>query len=161
MSQVLVLTLLVLPAAGAPAPEPKAPVELEATVADDPGGRFGPNLRVRLVGVAKEVGVVTEGLSVRVTRDGKQATVTLTLREAKDDKGRPIIPSADRLGVVRLRAGEVAVVHVPTSPDLRQPLKDALAGQAELVVEYEIAEAWGKRFGVASGKVRGTAAAAR
>jgi hypothetical protein len=31
----------------------------------------------------------------------------------------------------------------------------------ELVVEYEVSEAWGKRFGVVSGKVRATAAVAK
>ena len=141
------------------ADEPKLPVSLEAVVAPTgPDGRFGPGLRVRLVGVAKEAAVVTDGLSVTVAQGDKKAAVSLTLAESKDDKGRRIVPSADKLAVVRLQPGEVAIVHVPNSPDLRQALKAASAGEIELAVEYEVSEAWGKRFGVVGAKLRGTAA---
>jgi hypothetical protein len=100
---------------------------------------------------------MTDGLSESVTQADETASISVTLPEVKDEKGRPVFPSADRLGVVRLRPGEVAYVRVPTSPDLQKPVKAADAGAVESVVEYEVSETWGKRFGVASGKVRGTA----
>jgi hypothetical protein len=93
-----------------------------------------------------------------VTKGDKKATVTVTLEERKDDKGRLIVPSAAKLAVVKLQPDEVARVQVPNSPDLQAVAKAASAGEVELVVEYEVSEAWGKRFGVASGKVKGTAA---
>jgi hypothetical protein len=155
----IAVAAVLLATGAAPADGPKLPVSLEAAVVPtgrDPG--LIPQLRVRLVGVAKEAAVVTDGLSVKVARGGKTATVSLTPAERTDEKGRRIVPSADRLGVVRLEPGEVAVVHVPFSLDLRQALMAAVAGEAELVVEYEVSEAWGKRFGVVAAKLRGTAA---
>jgi hypothetical protein len=160
MIRVATLLALFLLTGAAPADEPKPPVSLEATVV--PGGvnggfRFPARLQVRLVGEAKESAVVTEGLSAKVAQGDKKVKVSLALPEVKDDKGRLIVPSADRLGVVRLRAGEVASVHVSHASDLEQALKAALAGEIELVVEYEVSDGWGKRFGVVAGKVRGTA----
>jgi hypothetical protein len=98
---------------------------------------------------------------VKVSEGDKKVTVSVALAELRDDKGRLVVPSADKLGVVRLHAGEVADVRVPNSADLEQALKAASAGEVELVVEYEVPEGWGKRFGVAAGKVRGTASAAK
>jgi hypothetical protein len=156
----LAVAALLLSVGAAPADEAKPPVSLEATVV--PSGRRDerliPALRVRLVGVAKDAAVVTDGLSVKVARGDKTATVSLSPAERTDEKGRRIVPSADRLGVVRLQPGEVAVVHVPFSLDLRRALEAAVAGEAVLVVEYEVSEAWGKRFGVVAAKLRGTAA---
>src|SRR5688572_7696157 len=95
------LLAVLLFAGAAPADEPKPPVALEATVAPSTisgGFRFPPRLRVRLVGGAKEAAVVTDGLSVKVTKGDKKVTVSLVLAEARDDKGRLVVPSADRLG---------------------------------------------------------------
>jgi hypothetical protein len=164
MIRVIVFAALLLSACAAPADEPKPPVSLEATVV--PGGvsggfQFPPKLQVRLVGGVKEVAVVTDGLSVKVTKGDKKVTISVTLPEVRDSKGRLVVPSADKLGVVRLHANEVADVRVSSSSDLERALKAASAGEVELVVEYEVSEAWGKRFGVASGKMRGTATAVK
>src|SRR5688500_501977 len=108
MIRVVALVSLLLSACAAMADEPKPPVSLEAAIAPSPARGFGPVWRVRLVCESKEAAVLTEGLSVKVTRADKTATVLVTLAEVKDDKGRLVVPSADKLGVVRLRAGEVA-----------------------------------------------------
>lgn len=155
-------------AASARADDPRPPVTLEAEVVTtsatyESGQRFSStSLRVRLAGAGKEATVITEGLHSTVSRTGKRVTVTLTMPEKKDAKGRLVVPSADRLGLVKLHMGEVADVRTPVgSPDLREALKEAVAGKAEIVVEYEVAEVWAKRFGVVGGKVSGTAAIAK
>ena len=153
----MAVVALLLSAAAAPADKPKGPVSLEATVGTVGAAGEVPQLRVRLVGAAKDAAVITEGLSAKVTRGDKTATVSLTPAERTDDKGRRIIPSADRLAIVRLQPGEVAIVQVPLSPALRQALTAARAGEVALVVEYAVSEAWGKRFGVVSTRLRGTA----
>lgn len=157
----MVVAAFLLSAGAAPGDEPRAPVSLEAAVGTVAAAGMVPELRVRLVGAAKEAAVVTDGLSVKVVRRDRVATVSLTLAERLDDRGRRIVPSADRLAVVRLQPGEVAIVSVPGSPDVRQALTAARAGEVELVVEYEVSEAWGKRFNVFSGKVRATATVAK
>jgi hypothetical protein len=152
------------------AEETKRPVLLEAELvkSSGPGGRFGPALNVRLVGVAKEAAVTTAGFRVKVTRADKRVTVTLATAEGKDTKGRVVIPGGDQLGIVKLSAGEVAVVRVPSSrasgrgsPEYHQAVEDAAAGEVTLVVEYEVSDLLGKRYGVTSGKFTATATAPR
>jgi hypothetical protein len=104
------------------------------------------------------VTVVTDGLSVKVDRGDKKVTVTLTLAESKDDKGRLIVPSADKLGLVRLDTNEVAAVRITgANSDLLQPLREAFRGEVEMVVVYEVSEAWAKRFGVTAVQLQAVA----
>jgi hypothetical protein len=139
------------------ADDPKPPATLEAVIRQtNTAERPRTTLSVRLVG-GKEATVITEGLKVEVVRAGKQATVKLTVVERKDEKGRPIVPSADKLGLVKLQPGEVALVYVPFAPDMQKVVSEAFAGEVTLVVEYEVPESWGKRFGAVSGKFSATA----
>jgi hypothetical protein len=164
----LSMVVIVVGAATSSAGDPKRPVLLEAELvkSSGPGGRFGPALTVRLVGVAKEAAVATDGFRVTVTRGDKRVTVTLATAEGKDTKGRVVIPGGDQLGIVKLAAGEVAVVRVPSprasgrgSPEYHRAVADAAAGEVTLVVEYEASDLLGKRYGVTSGKFTATAAA--
>src|SRR3954454_3668025 len=118
MNRGMAVAALLLSTGAVPADEPRAPVTLEATVGTVGAAGMVPQLRVRLVGAARDAAVVTDGLSAKVVRGDKTATVSLTLADRTDDKGRRIVPSADRLAVVRLQPGEVAIVQVPLSPDL-------------------------------------------
>ena len=158
------LTAILFSACFALADEPRPPVALEAIV-HPPKGKGQKSvlasLDVRLVGLGKDVSVVSAGLSVRVTRADKKAPVTLTPAEQKDEKGRRIVRSAATLGIVRLQPDEVAIVEVPLTQALLDVLYAAAPGELELVVEYEVAEPWSKRYGVVSGKVRGTATVAK
>jgi hypothetical protein len=157
MVKVASLAAILFSACVALADETKPPVALEAPITPPSQRGFVTFLRVRLVGTGKDVSVVTEGLSATVTQADKKATITLKFTERRDEKGRLIIPSTTWLGIVKLQPDEVAGVQVPNAPDLQKVLTAAAAGELELVVEYEVPEVWGKRFGVVSGKVRGTA----
>jgi hypothetical protein len=160
MIHFLALATVVL-ASLAVADDAKCPVVLEAELVQSsgPGGRFGPALHVRLIG-AKEVAVATDGFRVKVERGDKQVTVKLVLAEGKDSKGRSVIPSADALGVVKIESGEVAVVRMPSfassvrpaSNEFQKAVTEAVAGQVTLVVELEVSDLFGKRYGVMSGK---------
>src|SRR5688500_15745366 len=93
---------LLLSACAARPDEPDPPVTLEATInpsAVTGGFKAPPTLRISLVGGAKGAAVATEGLSLKVTKGDKKVTVTLSLPEVKDGKGRLVVPSADRLAV--------------------------------------------------------------
>ena len=101
MRNLIAFAALILVVCPSTAEEPKSPLSLEATVFQGQGG-FGPGLSVRLVGTAKDVTVATEGLSAKVMREDKKITVTVTLPERKDAKGRLVIPSVSKLALVRL-----------------------------------------------------------
>jgi RNA polymerase sigma factor (sigma-70 family) len=140
----------------------KPPLSLEAEAetirAGTVGFEPGPlrELRVWLV-AEKECAVVTDvGRSFRLVRNGNKATVTLALGEDKDAKGRLIVPSAEKLGIVRLRANEVARVHVDVGLQFLAVGCIDGGGVEELVVEYQVPESWAKRFNVTGGKITGT-----
>ena len=135
-------------------PAPVITVEAEIR-SNELGSRFGPTLAVRLVSGEKEVAVVTESLSVKIAKDGRRVTVRMAMVEKKEHKGRVVVPSVNKLGVVKLHPNEVATVYVPTSPDLPAILKEAMAEKIDLFVEYEVSEFWGKRFDVVHGVYRG------
>ncbi|MDY3554878.1 hypothetical protein R5W24_004009 [Gemmata sp. JC717] len=111
-------------------------------------------MQVWLVGLKDSV-VVTEGLSASIVRDekSKKVVVVFSLPEVKDQQGRLIIPSASRLGIVQLRAGEVAAVSLAHRVEgLSAILQEARDNKIELTVEYHISDLWAKRFGVMGGK---------
>jgi hypothetical protein len=135
-------------------PNPSITVEAEIGVPSQPG--YITPFSVKLVG-EKDVSVITDGLTATIVREEGKATIYLTKVEMKDTKGRLIVQSASRLGVVKLQPGEVTFVNVTPGADYFQVIKDAAAGQIKLVVEYEIPEGLGRRHGVVSGKFIGIA----
>ncbi len=162
MSRPLLATLVLVSVSTLSAADPKPSVSLEAEFRkEDRTSRppIGAILIVRLVAGDEKIGVITENLRVTVSRDGRKATVRLAMTEKEEHNDRLVVPSADKLGVVRLQPGEVARVPVPFRLEMNEVLKGAAVGDVEIIVEYEVSEFWGKRFGVAHGKYRSTATA--
>lgn len=130
---------------------PASPLVIEAEVAKT--SETGRVLRV-WASSSTEAVVVTGGLDAAVSADGRRVTVRLSLPERRDGKGRLIVHGPELYGIVHLRQGEVALVHLPGSSELNKAVFDAAAGRADLVVEYQIADGWVKRLGVTGGKVQ-------
>jgi hypothetical protein len=123
--------------------DPKPQVGLEAEIRPSPQPGFGHYLSVSLVGAEADASVITDGLSAIVARAPGKATIVLTRKEAKDKRGRVVVPPASSLGIVKLQPGEAARVKVPFSDEAQKAWNEAAAGAIELVVEYDLPPTWG------------------
>jgi hypothetical protein len=128
------------------AEDPASPVALEAELKGMRELGIQP-LTFRLVAKQKDVVVLTDGFSPKVTQDGKAWTISFSPTDRKDEKGRTIVSSPTRYGIVKLQPNEVALVHVPYSPSVREAIKETADGKGEIRIIYEITPDWAKRLG--------------
>ncbi|MFO0864952.1 MAG: hypothetical protein U0744_09920 [Gemmataceae bacterium] len=133
-------------------------IALEAEIKKSMNERGVQPFTLRLVAKDKEVVVLTDGFSPKVSQEGKVWTILFTPTDRKDDKGRTIVQPPTRYGLVKLQPNEVALMHVPYSPTIREAIKEAADGNGEIRVIYEVTQTWAKRLGATPCKVSSMAA---
>jgi len=105
-------------------------------------------VRVHLANTGeKNITVLTTGLNCIRSKEGDVFEVTFGYQSSVTYEGRPVIPSLTTFSPVTLRPGEMAVISNVSSKFERLP------ESGKLLVTYEIAQEWGKRFNIWFGKV--------
>jgi hypothetical protein len=129
--------------------QPPPNVEIEVELLEE------QRIRVRFVNLGKEsLTVLTRGFTFRgVEEKVFNWEVVFGLPNVTRNKDRVVVPAIDNYGPVKLMPGEVTEPIIIHLDQLYKAVSNNLVPWGETRVVYEVHPFWGKRFGLADGKV--------